>query len=281
MNTKEFATELRTHREAKNVTLADLSSLTKIHPRYLRAMEEGDFSFLPAPYVRAFLRDYAKALELDPDDIIRRYETALEASAQTAEAQDLKHKAPSFHFPAEEKRPSPRTGIIRSLWLSFRDLVTRGDKGQKFLPITAVIFVLLIIVLVANLTRSPRRSETPEIPFEQVIREKEDARSTQPDIAQQEGLGTSPVAVHGDSLLLEGRTTHDVWIRIYIDNQPPRDYLLGPNEVRSWKAKERFRVSLGNAGGIIFTLNGKELGTLGKLGAVVQTVPITRDGAQR
>lgn len=278
---KEFATELRTHREAKHVTLADLSSLTKIHPRYLRAMEEGDFSFLPAPYVRAFLRDYAKALELDPDDIIRRYKTALEASAQTAEAQELKRKASSHHSPAEEERPAPRTGIIRSLWLSFRGVVTEGGKGQKFLPITAVIFVLLIIVLVANLTRSPRKSETPEIPFEQVMREKEEVRSAQPDSAKQEGLATSPVAVYGDSLLLEGRTTHDVWMRIYIDNQPPRDYLFGPNEVRSWIAKERFRVSLGNAGGISFTLNGRELGTLGKLGAVVQTVLITRDGAQR
>jgi hypothetical protein len=82
-------------------------------------------------------------------------------------------------------------------------------------------------------------------------------------------------------LILEGRTSLDVWVRLVIDDEPSKEYLFGPKILRTWKAKEKFRVSLGNAGGMTFRLNGKDLGTLGKPGAVVRSVLITRNGVQR
>jgi hypothetical protein len=88
-------------------------------------------------------------------------------------------------------------------------------------------------------------------------------------------------AAGNDSLVLEGRTVRKVWMRIYVDDHPPADYLLQPNVHREWKARSKFRVSLGDAGGISFKIGGKDLGTLGKSGAVVQSVLITQDGVQR
>jgi hypothetical protein len=43
-----------------------------------------------------------------------------------------------------------------------------------------------------------------------------------------------------------------------------------------WVAKERFVVTMGNAGGATFRLNGKDIGSLGKPGAVVRNSILTK-----
>jgi hypothetical protein len=42
-----------------------------------------------------------------------------------------------------------------------------------------------------------------------------------------------------------------------------------------WAAKERFVVTMGNAGGATFRLNGKDIGSLGKRGAIVRNSILT------
>jgi transcriptional regulator with XRE-family HTH domain len=55
--------ELRKARAARSRSLEDLASQLKIHRRHLEAMEEGDLARLPqGPYVKAFVREYARAL---------------------------------------------------------------------------------------------------------------------------------------------------------------------------------------------------------------------------
>jgi hypothetical protein len=41
-----------------------------------------------------------------------------------------------------------------------------------------------------------------------------------------------------------------------------------------FSARDKFSITMGNAGGATFKLNGKELGALGKRGAVVRNVLI-------
>jgi hypothetical protein len=44
----------------------------------------------------------------------------------------------------------------------------------------------------------------------------------------------------------------------------------------AWKARDKFAVTLGNAGAMEFTLNKKKVGTLGKRGSVVRNVELNR-----
>jgi len=65
MDFQAFGEELRKARTQKARSLDDLSSLLKIHRRHLEAIEAGDLSRLPqGPYVKAFVREYARALGL-------------------------------------------------------------------------------------------------------------------------------------------------------------------------------------------------------------------------
>ena len=54
----------------------DISAETRINLKFLEAIERGQFQILPQTYMRAFLREYALMLNLDPDDIVQRYNSA-------------------------------------------------------------------------------------------------------------------------------------------------------------------------------------------------------------
>ncbi|SDW25866.1 RodZ family helix-turn-helix domain-containing protein [Paenibacillus sp. CF384] len=65
---------LQKAREQRRLSLDDIQELTKIRKRYLEAIEEGNYSVLPGSfYVRAFVKNYAEAVGLDADEVLRLY----------------------------------------------------------------------------------------------------------------------------------------------------------------------------------------------------------------
>jgi cytoskeletal protein RodZ len=70
---------LQLARERKGVDLYRAERDTKIRLRYLAALEDGDWSELPAPvYTKGFLRNYAIYLGLEPDEILDRWRDEME-----------------------------------------------------------------------------------------------------------------------------------------------------------------------------------------------------------
>ncbi|RIW29306.1 helix-turn-helix domain-containing protein [Bacillus salacetis] len=70
----ELGTRLREAREAKGYSLDDLQNMTKIQKRYLIGIEEGNYDMMPGKfYVRAFIKQYAEAVGLDPEMIFAEY----------------------------------------------------------------------------------------------------------------------------------------------------------------------------------------------------------------
>ena len=126
-------------------------------------------------------------------------------------------------------------------------------------------------------TTETTQTTTGEIPFDRVIRETEAAmpRDTVATYVAPQPVVSPTQTV--DSLVLEMTTTDSLWISITIDNTRNEEYLFAPNRARTWRAAERFVLTMGNAGGASFRLNGKELGILGRTGAVVRNRVITAD----
>ena len=58
------------------MTLKDVALDTRLNMAVLENLENGDFTFQPQTYIRAFLRQYAKSIGLNPDTILKDYETA-------------------------------------------------------------------------------------------------------------------------------------------------------------------------------------------------------------
>lgn len=70
----QLGARLREAREARGLTLAAAADGTRILPRYLQALEDGDYAQLPGDvYARGFIRNYAQFLELSADELIQLY----------------------------------------------------------------------------------------------------------------------------------------------------------------------------------------------------------------
>ncbi|AFT81387.1 helix-turn-helix domain-containing protein [Leuconostoc carnosum] len=67
----QIGEQLKAARLNQNLTLDDIQATTKIQVRYLDAIENNNLSILPGDfYVRAFIRQYALAVGLNPEDLL-------------------------------------------------------------------------------------------------------------------------------------------------------------------------------------------------------------------
>jgi hypothetical protein len=66
------------------------------------------------------------------------------------------------------------------------------------------------------------------------------------------------------------------WVVVQTDDASPHEALLRPGDRLTWRAQEKFALTIGNAGGIRGELNGKPLAPFGPKGRVVRDIVITR-----
>ena len=72
--TQGLGSRLREHRLHQHVSLQTIAAETKISESLLDALERDDVSRWPAGiFRRAFVRAYAKAIRLDPDEVVREF----------------------------------------------------------------------------------------------------------------------------------------------------------------------------------------------------------------
>lgn len=101
---------LRREREARRVTLEEISGATRISRPYLEALERNDFRFFSRPeYIQGFLKGYARHIGLNPAEVLKRYEIQLER----ARLRENFHQLPLFYTPGDSlpdeggERPAP------------------------------------------------------------------------------------------------------------------------------------------------------------------------------
>ena len=68
--TQNFAKALKELRKSKGITLDQISDSTKIKVQYLQKIESGDFSFKSDVYIRLFIKEYLKVVDIDNSDTI-------------------------------------------------------------------------------------------------------------------------------------------------------------------------------------------------------------------
>ena len=103
----EFGDKFRKAREKKELTLDDVSNVTKISARMLQAIEEENFDQLPGGvFNRGFIRAYAKHLGLDSEEAVNDYLACLrQAQVDSLDGWDLaKQPAPQ---PLVATKPKP------------------------------------------------------------------------------------------------------------------------------------------------------------------------------
>ncbi|HMU99574.1 MAG TPA: DUF4115 domain-containing protein [Rhodocyclaceae bacterium] len=74
--------QLSAAREAKGLTVADVAQALKLGVRQVEALESGTWGGLPgATFIRGFVRNYARLVEIDPAPLMEQLEGTLDRSA--------------------------------------------------------------------------------------------------------------------------------------------------------------------------------------------------------
>ena len=71
---ESFFDTLKQHRESQNIEISEICDFTKINPKYIQAIESGEFQILPTVYMRLFLRAYADFIGADSVKALEDYE---------------------------------------------------------------------------------------------------------------------------------------------------------------------------------------------------------------
>lgn len=107
-----FGSWLRKQREIREISLREISETSKISLRYLEALERDRFDLLPASvFAKGFLREYARFVGLNPDEVVNYY---LVAQKQGGELDEEEAQEPE---PFVDKPASRPHHLTQALWL--------------------------------------------------------------------------------------------------------------------------------------------------------------------
>lgn len=121
--------KLKDARIAKGLTLDDLQQTTKIQKRYLIAIEENNYDALPGKfYVKAFARQYAETVGLNPNEIIQELDQELGLPSSPEEQEETTSRVQK-----REELTRPEDNSLSA-------------KIAKYLP-TIIVVVVVVAIL--------------------------------------------------------------------------------------------------------------------------------------
>lgn len=242
----------RAAREARGLSLSDVSEQIRIRAVYLGAIEDENWSAIGAPvYTKGFLRTYARFLGLDPEEAVGHFKVVSDSVAPSAQSASPGKDA--------SWSPRPRRNLTPLIW-------TAG-----------LIAVLLIAFVFYN--ELTMRGAAPSLAVVSPGGPPSAVPSTVPTTATSGVESGSPVEATGAAVLvssppagahsLQVSLTGMSWLRVTVDGSVSMEGTFPAGTVKMFRGKTA-AVRAGNAGGVEVAVDGKSIGKLGGAGVVVE-----------
>lgn len=245
-----FGEELRREREIRGISLKEISDATKISKRFLEAIERNDHKTLPAPvFTRGFVREYARYLGLNSEEIVSRYNFA-------AAGDDRIEK--SVHLERLVQLPPPREMPKQGIPPPY----ARIDRNV-YITLAIVIALIVVSWWAIRFKRQQREAAQMESNVAQIPIATPPPTNTAPP--------PTPPPPKDDTLRLTIETLADSYFALDVDGKSVFADVMKGGERQTFEGKEQFRFrTIGNAGGLILYLNDNRLPPLGDDGEVVK-----------
>ena len=231
MNQFGVGRQLRQIREDRRISLADVTTATKIQPWVLEALEADQLHLSMSPvYAKSFLIAYARFLHLDPQPLVAQlFPPPPEPSP--AEAASSAPEAAGFSLPLD------------AMW----DAV--GAILRRLVPVAVVAAGVALLIAVKPLRW---------LPSLRVTQASFSTAPAKPAAAQQMALAVRPT----QPLELGVVARHASWISVKADGDLVAQQQLSPGSKETWKAKRRLEVVIGNPAQVDVLLNGQPISPL-------------------
>ncbi|MFB3056027.1 MAG: helix-turn-helix domain-containing protein [Ignavibacteriaceae bacterium] len=270
---KKFTEELKLQREKAGITLQNVAAKTRIDIKFLEALEEGNFNFLPDIYVKAFIKQYAKVVELDEEETIQKYILAKEGKEEAFENVTRENTGEIKNGTDEQKIKSDIDSNKRAKIFTDDSASKKSNeedkKKQKQLiiggsVIGVVLFLLLVFFLFIN---GSDDIIVEEKPYEEVLQETPNRYIEEESNQTTEEITT--VTIEELTLTITNvDSTDSSWVLVIVDDKSTEDFLLPPKISKTIKANNDFKFTLGNSGVVKLILNGEVVDFDGSPGAV-------------
>jgi cytoskeleton protein RodZ len=240
--------ELRAAREARHLSLSDVSKQLHVRLLYLQSLEREDWSSIGGTvYVRGFIRAYSRFLGLDVERAIAEFYASLPATEPgvryTASPSPASLKAPAA------SRRSPWlmvAGLVAFAWLAFVGYAYYRVQANNRPPLNAGATATSAAAAVARNAPSPSASLAPAV-----------------------AVKPSPRPSPAPSRTIELRLTDRSWLRVDVDGAEALEGIFPAGTRKDFHGRSVY-VRTGNAGGVVVVVNGKDEGTMGHPGDVVE-----------
>ena len=275
-----FAEQLRKARLKKGASLQQIAAKSRIDIKFLEAIDNGNFGFLPELYVKAFLKQYAKAIDLDEQEIIKKYEDALAGKyIEEEEPKSLLEQKIEISNVQHQTEAEKQIPVFNEITSTQKPAVKPDDIIKKLRVLIYVAgFVLVGVIVFFTFFNKSSTIIVEEIPYEKVLEETQDRYQV-----KEEKDETSAIAFNSDSLTLQfvnADSLDSAWVMIISDDLKKEDFLLYPRNTKTMIAADNFKFTLGNSGVIILKLDNELLNFDTKRGSV-RHYEVTRKGIQR
>ncbi|MBT8362854.1 MAG: helix-turn-helix domain-containing protein [Desulfobacterales bacterium] len=238
---ESLGTLFRKLRLDRSLDISEVAEETKIPPKTLRAMEADDYASLPAnAFSRGFYSLYAKSLDLNPIEILDRFESERGGDSQIKGTESL--SAPSWqgrNIGTMSERPSITPGSLIGL---------------------ALLLVIIIAAVVSwyvgynpatDISRWLRGFQSSPVPIERVEEQADDVGPKQQESTVETSTAEpaeQPTAVVNNS----DNTTYQLVaefveagnITISLDASPPQTMRFSEGSIEMWQAEKTISVEM-------------------------------------
>lgn len=278
---KNLGDKLREAREAKGLTVRDVTEATRLRMDIVENMESGSFNYpLPEIYKRGFLRIYAGFLRLDEKPLVEQYALIASRRRDARDGEDdfskkggktLAKRIAAAREALKENPPRPEPLDSR-----FDDddslsdgAEKQGEKQPDYVKLGAVsaavlLAVAVVALAVSSVSRAPAPEANPDLP-------PPNADVSLPDYQ------TAAQPVQTDGARARGEHTvrltalADTYVRIHPAGEKDSVLYIGPlqaGESREFKTSKPLTLRVTDAEKISILRDGRKLDLKGAKGLV-------------
>jgi cytoskeletal protein RodZ len=226
-------------REARGISLRELSDQTRIARRYLEAIETDDYKELPGGiFNRSFIKAYAKAVGYNEAEAVSAYTEIARAHGETPDELPTSRQSSRIYMDGDTSR-SPLITALLSL----------------------VILAIISLGIYAGLHYYQRRNNADTAAAPPTQTPAAPAADATPGTNDQTLPAQTPAtnaAADGLNVRIKAKG-EDVWLRTRTDEGSNSDGILAADQVKDYQPSERLTVqfSKSKATAIEITINGR------------------------
>ena len=288
---ENFGSYIKHERELRGVPLEEISRITKIHIRYLQALEDNRFDELPSEvFIKGYIRSYSNIIGSDADEMLNSYEESIRnkliQKGPNSQSKSTNTAKKNIGFVIAGLSILALLFFTKFIILDKNNSTTKIIKPPLSIPGAAPKKETLpkIVENSSNKELAENSLPHPEVSTTKetlVVEKRLDTIKPKPELQKQKNSlvvkeGETPGNM-GKPLKLTIKVQNNSWFNITIDDFREEDFILSAGKEKSYWGNEFFRLTIGNKQGTDLILNGKNLVIPESEGNIVKDIMINSE----